>query len=187
MLTNRKCSSADRSIKDNDGKTLGTFADYVVYVITPLCSSAELSDKWIVVLDELNETTGLTERQSSEFWPLFCFAPDYVEETIDIAQKNTCQRISDLLDINRLIQEMAASKERLVIASIDDIIRKLGWGARVKTQYDHNLRVMPSEYEPNKAAIFQLNTLLESRHKGYLFLEGTPGSGKSTLITQWVT
>ena len=186
LLTNRKCSTADRSIKGNDGKTLGTFADYVVNVITPLCSSAELSDKWAVVLDELNETTGLTEGQSSEFWPLFCFTPNYVEETIDIAQKHTCQRISDLLDINRLIQEMAASKERQVIASMDDIIRKLGWGTRVQTQYDHNLNVLPSEYEPNKAAISQLNTLLESRHKGYLFLEGTPGSGKSTLITQWV-
>ena len=186
LLTNRKCSTADRSIKGNDGKTLGTFADYVENVITPLCSSAELSDKWAVMLDELNKVTGLTEKQSSEFWPLFRFTPDFVEDTIDIAQKVTCQRISDLLDINRLIQEMAASKERRVIASIDDIIRKLGWGARVKTQYDHNLNVLPSEYEPNKAAIFQLNTLLESRHKGYLFLEGTPGSGKSTLITQWV-
>lgn len=186
LLTNRKCSTADRSIKGNDGKTLGTFADYVVNVITPLCSSTKLSDKWAVVLDELNETTGLTERQSSEFWPLLCFTPDYVEETIDIAQKHTCQRISDLLDINRLIQEMAASKERQVIASIDDIIQKLGWRARVQTQYDHNLNVLPSEYEPNKAAISQLNTLLGSRHKGYLFLEGTPGSGKSTLITQWV-
>lgn len=186
LLTNRKCSTADRSIKGNDGKTLGTFADYVVNVITPLCSSAELSDKWAVVLDELNETTGLTEGQSSEFWPLFCFTPNYVEETIDIAQKHTCQRISDLLDINRLIQEMAASKERQVIASMDDIIRKLGWRARVQTQYDHNLNVLPSEYEPNKAAISQLNTLLKSRQKGYLFLEGTPGSGKSTLITQWV-
>ena len=186
LLTNRKCSTADRSIKGNDGKTLGTFADYVVNVIKPLCSSEELSDKWAVLLDELNEATGLTERQSSEFWPLFSFTPDYVEETIDIAQKHTCQRISDLLEINRLIQEMAASKERQVIASIDDIIRKLGWGARFQTQYDHNLNVLPSEYEPNKTAISQLNTLLESRHKGYLFLEGTPGSGKSTLITQWV-
>ena len=186
LLTNRKCSTADRSIKGNDGKTLGTFADYVVNVITPLCSSTELSDKWAVVLDELNETTGLTESQSSEFWPLFCFTPDYVEETIDIAQKHTCQRISDLLDINRLIQEMAASKGRQVIASIDDIIQKLGWRARFLTQYDHNLNILPSEYEPNKAAISQLNTLLESRNKGYLFLEGTPGSGKSTLITQWV-
>ena len=186
LLTNRKCSTADRSIKGNDGKTLGTFADYVVNVITPLCSSAELSDKWAVVLDELNETTGLTEGQSSEFWPLFCFTPNYVEETINIAQKHTCQRISDLLDINRLIQEMAASKERQVIASMDDIIRKLGWRARVQTQYDHNLNVLPSEYEPNKAAISQLNTLLKSRQKGYLFLEGIPGSGKSTLITQWV-
>lgn len=186
LLTNRKCSTADRSIKGNDGKTLGTFADYVENVITPLCSSAELSNKWAVMLDELNKVTGLTEKQSSEFWPLFCFTPDYVEETIDIAQKHTCQRISDLLDINRLIQEMAASKERLVVASIDDIIHKLGWSARFHTQYDHNLVVLPSEYEPNKAAIFQLNTLLRSRHKGYIFLEGTPGSGKSTLITQWV-
>lgn len=186
LLTNRKCSTADRSIKGNDGKTLGTFADYVENVITPLCSSAELSDKWAVMLDELNKVTGLTEKQSSEFWPLFCFTPNYVEETIDIAQKHTCQRISDLLDINRLIQEMAASNKRQVIASIDDIIRKLGWTARIQTQYDHNLNVLPLEYEPNKAAISRLNTLLVSRNKGYIFLEGTPGSGKSTLITQWV-
>ena len=67
LLTNRKCSTADRSIKGNDGKTLGTFADYVENVITPLCSSAELSDKWAVMLDELNKVTGLTEKQSSEF------------------------------------------------------------------------------------------------------------------------
>lgn len=186
LLTNRKCSTADKSIKGKDGKTLGSFADYVANVITPLCSSAELTGKWAVVLDELNETTGLTKDESLEFWSYFCFAPAYVEETINIAHKTTSKRISDLLDINRLIQEMAASKERQVIASLDDIIQKLGWKARLHTQYDHNLNVLPSEYEPNKAAISQLNTLLESRHKGYIFLEGTPGSGKSTLITQWV-
>lgn len=131
-------------IIDKDGKKLGTFAQYVMNVINLLCSSAQVSPEWVRILNELNELTGLTVEESGEFWSLFKFTPAYVSESIEVSQRRASQRVSDLLGINRLIQEVAASRDRRILASFTDIIRTLGWSDRITAQYDYNLKLVPS-------------------------------------------
>lgn len=185
LLTNRPYSENDRSIYNKEGQVIGPFIQYKYNVLDKLKEGGKIDFKWADALMELNTFSTLTEEEHNLFWNVFEI--DYFDnqDEIDVQHKNGDKRTEDLLDVARLIQIMASNKNREVLATRDDVIRKLNWGDRFKTTYDHNLFVTTSSYEPNIKAIQQLNNLLYSKTKGYIFLEGSPGSGKSTLLTQW--
>lgn len=185
LLTNRKYCNNDRSLRNKSCQIIGSFSQYKHEVLDKLKEGKKVNSKWADALTELNTFSTLTDEENRLFWNVFelnCFDE---QAEIDVHRRKGDKRTEDLLDVARLIQIMASSRNREVLATRDDIIRKLNWGDRFKTTYDHNLFVTTSSYEPNIKTIQQLNNLLYSKTKGYIFLEGSPGSGKSTLLTQW--
>ena len=186
MLTNRPYSENDRSICNKEGLVIGPFIQYKSDVLDKLKGGCSTIDaKWADALAELKEFSTLTDEEEPLFWNSFKMEYFDEQEEINVKIKNSDKRIEDLLDIARLIQMMASSKDRKVLATRHEIVRMLNWSNRFNTIYDHNLTVTSSSYEPNTEAIQQINSLLTNKTKGYIFLEGTPGSGKSTLLTQW--
>ena len=186
LLTNRPYSENDRSICNKEGLVIGPFIQYKSDVLDKLKGGCSTIDaKWADALAELKEFSTLTDEEEPLFWNSFKMEYFDEQEEINVKIKNSDKRIEDLLDIARLIQMMASSKDRKVLATRHEIVRMLNWSNRFNTIYDHNLTVTSSSYEPNTEAIQQINSLLTNKTKGYIFLEGTPGSGKSTLLTQW--
>ncbi|EFW37420.1 hypothetical protein DWQ65_13005 [Treponema phagedenis] len=153
LLTNKECSLQDKSVQDATGKKIGSFSEYVIHVIDRLHNELAIEGKWKSVILELESFSKLAPEEWKDFWTSFVFKHNYKYEDIDVSYKHGSQRTSDLIDLNRMIQQMVASPQRHVIASAQEILNKLGWIDRIKTKYNHNLLVTSSSYEPNTSAL----------------------------------
>lgn len=135
---------------------------------------------------KLRKQTGLSDDKWNEFWKTFVFTPEYVQENFDINRRSAKKRISDIIDLVYFIIGKVAGKKKGTLITKQEIITGLNWNNRFESLYNHNLVISETSYEPNVKAIDSLNAMLKSKTKGYIFLKGTPGSGKSTILTQWV-
>lgn len=135
---------------------------------------------------ELRKQSKLSMDKWYEFWKVFVFTPEYVQENFDISRRSAKKRIADVIDLVFFIIGKVAGKKGTILVTKQEIINGLNWNDRFDSLYNHNLVVSETSYEPNEKAIDLLNAMLKSKTKGYIFLKGTPGSGKSTILTQWV-
>ena len=135
---------------------------------------------------ELRKQSKLSMDKWYEFWKVFVFTPEYVQENFDISRRSANKRIADVIDLVFFIIGKVAGKKGTILVTKQEIINGLNWNDRFDSLYNHNLVVSETSYEPNEKAIDLLNAMLKSKTKGYIFLKGTPGSGKSTILTQWV-
>lgn len=135
---------------------------------------------------QLKTISKLNDNEWEKFWGAFSFIPEYVQEDFDVSRRRTNYRIADVRDLVSFIVGKVAGKEDFVVVKRQEIINSLNWNDRFESMYNHNLVVPETTYEPNGKAMDLLNAMLKSKTKGYIFLKGTPGSGKSTILTQWV-
>ena len=184
LLTNKKLTDSDHSIKSLVGENVDGFVAYESEVLRKLTSIDTIDTKWTNAIAELKNESTLTGNEWDSFWQVFVFSFDYQQELIEVEKSSKDQRVRYIVDIHRMLQEMAARKT--IKLTTREIISKLGWQNRFETKFDHNLIVPEESYVPNAAGITQLSTCLQKKNTGYIFLKGTPGSGKSTLLTQWL-
>lgn len=186
LLTNKTLTTGDLSIKSLVGKETQGFTEYEREVLYKLKREVQIDIKWNNALCELETESELTSEEWNEFWRVFSFLYDYKQEVIEVSKVNNDQRTRDIIDIARMIQEMAGREGLNIKRTVREIIAYLGWLNRFKTRFDHNLIIPEESYVPNACGIEMLDKALAERTKGYIFLKGSPGSGKSTLLTQWV-
>ena len=187
LLTNRPCSTQDRGMKDGNGNVIGPFSEFVASVLDALTQGKRVAAKWSPVLKQLRKATGLKAGEWRAFWKDFEFKPKYPQEDLSVANAIANNRVADINRLMILLAEAAAGEKGVIRISANDIKRKLGWDNRLKTTYNHYLTTPESEFEPNQKALALLNQALSGKSKGYILLKGTPGSGKSTVLTQWCT
>lgn len=186
LLTNKKLTRGDDTIKAFVGNSSGGFAKYEQEVLLKLKNKETIDAKWGKAVKELFQTSTLDAKEWDNFWAVFSFQFDYKQEIIEVAQAGASQRTRDILDINRMIVEMAGRPGFVIKLTAREIITRLGWSNRFETIYDHNLNIPEESYIPNSNGLALLDAGLHGKKKGYLFLQGSPGSGKSTLLTQWI-
>ena len=184
LLTNKKLTGNDLSIKSLVGENVSGFATYESEVLRKLIAKDTIDPKWTNAVAELKNESTLTEQEWNSFWQVFTFSFDYQQELIEVEKSGENQRVRDIIDIHRMLEEMSARKT--IILTTREIIDKLGWQNRIKPIFDHNLIIPEESYVPNASGIAQLDACLQGKKSGYIFLKGTPGSGKSTLLTQWL-
>ena len=185
LLTKRSCSTRDRGMKDGKGKVIGPFSEFVASSLDALTKGKRPASKWSPVLKALREATGLKAGEWRAFWKDFQFISNYPQEDLSVANAIANNRVADINQLMILFAEAAAGEEGVIRISASDIKRRLGWDNRLKTTYNHYLTTPESEFEPNQKALALLNQALAGKSKGYILLQGTPGSGKSTVLTQW--
>lgn len=184
LLTNKECKGTN-SVRNSQNVIIGSFVDYADEVVGHLCNDQPVDAKWQDALDDLKVVSTLTDDEWRVFWPTFRLETGYIVEDVKVENSLIDKRQDDILMINRFIQQAVADKNRKAVFTIDNIINALGWQGRMTTRFNHSLTVPMASYEPIGRAIDALNTQLEDKEKGYIFLQGTPGSGKSTILTQW--
>ncbi|MDO6431533.1 hypothetical protein Q4E93_13090 [Flavitalea sp. BT771] len=182
LLSNRSPSRGDR-IEPN-GKNIGTFDDFVRESWVRLKRGEPIVPKWQPVIDSLFGSAGLHGVEKAEFIANFEIqlsedAPDFDLST------GYRQRNVDLRNLSRLILETLASLHSDVTFTKNDILRQLAWEDRFCTTFNHELFVDPATYQQMGATMTDLTAMINLLPGGYIFLLGPPGTGKSSLITEW--
>lgn len=184
LITNKDIITAN-IVRDKKKREIGSFKEYVSDVLDNLHADNHIDSKWNESIANLKNKSSLSSSEWPVFWRTFNLKTGYEIEDIRVENIDKDQRQKDILNINRLIQQFVADRSRKAVYSVQQIINALGWQDRLTTRFNHSLTVPLASYEPIGKAIDELNQQLKNKTKGYVFLEGTPGSGKSTILTQW--
>lgn len=98
--------------------------------------------------------------------------------------RTAVRREKDVDQIARLISKLGGGEKRVIEISRAELLKELGWEARFEFRFKHEFAVDQSLYQPIAQTVQELETAISQFTSGYLALIGTPGSGKSTTLTQ---
>jgi hypothetical protein len=182
LFTKKTLSSHDEIDKD---RKIGSFDNFISEVWKKIKNKQKIDKKWTHIIDSLKKETKLNDLEFDEFISVFDFQSNYKKKDFSIENIKHSKEDEDLQQISRFIIEQVADPSRRVEFSRQEIIQKLGWGNRFKTYFNHELVIDRQKYQPIQSTIDTLNAKLTEYKNGYLFLQGGPGTGKSTLLNQW--
>ena len=183
FITNKKVSSND--VVKNGQESLGSFADFLKQVWNPLKTGEPMVPKWEPISAEIKKASKLNDAQFKEFTDSFDFTADYKTKELHISKARFSKEDEDIQALSRFIIEKAAGKERSVKFTKKEILDELNWADRFRTTFNHDLVIDIQKYQPIKSIIDALDEKIENKSNGYVFLAGGPGTGKSTMLTQW--
>lgn len=189
LITNRAVSCHD-DIRFDDGSKAGSFFDFEREVLKPLAQGALISPEWDGIFGNLKkriaEETAVADSDVDAFFQSFVTKFAYVPELIEEKNRDVV-RTGDILRLYRLFQETAASRKRNFELTAEEIIDILGWKNRCKTIFEQKLSINNDEIVPIDKTRKELEEKINAKRSGYLFLQGSPGSGKSTTLTEWAS
>ena len=184
LLTNKALSAHDR-IAGSGIKNVGSFAVFFSEVWLKLKAHEPYDPKWKPAVKKLITASGLGVAGFAEFVTHFDFHPGHIARDFSITRAGFNQLDNDLTDLRSYILEKVADDRRPVEIKAEQIIIDLKWKTKFKTTFNHELFVDPQKYQPIVATLQALDAKIAEHAGGYLFLAGAPGTGKSTLLTQW--
>lgn len=142
---------------------------------------------WRSAMSALGEATGLGEGDFISFVRNCSLQFQYKLPVPEESQSNEeTRRINDTKQIFTLLFNIAGGERRIVEITCAKLLQNLNWETRFKFHFKHEFQVDEKLYRPIKTTIAELESSLECYKQGYLALIGTPGSGKSTTLTQFL-
>lgn len=93
------------------------------------------------------------------------------------------RRESKINEIVTLLMHLVANGRRTVQVMRESLLHQLGWEKVFNKYFIHDFHV-DELYQPIKSTVAELETSLQNYKQGYMALLGTPGSGKSTILSQ---
>ncbi len=90
----------------------------------------------------------------------------------------------DLKDLTETLFATVADPRRIIELTRNDLLARLDWRARFEFRSRHEFPVDELLYQPIEPSVRQLERALEKLPGGYIAVLGTPGSGKSSLLTK---
>ena len=100
------------------------------------------------------------------------------------AGRKNQKQLDDIKTIANFLFESVGGKPRVIQISASKLLEDLGWQKRFEFRFRHEFHVDERLYQPITSTISKLEDKLERFTSGYLAMLGTPGSGKSTTLTQ---
>jgi hypothetical protein len=186
FVTNEIASPNDK-VSTSDGSAT-PFQQLWTEALVPLSHGAPVvafeHSKYVASLSELEGMTGLERARFEEFignCRLQFDRPD-PRQTL----KDDLRRIGELSDIQQLAAYLF-SRVGLARTTLrlyrEELLRDLGWDARLSPRFKHHFYVDESLYRPIEPTVSELQNAVETRKFGYIALMGGPGSGKSTTLS----
>lgn len=187
LISNKSMSVSD-SIKVAD-KKIGSFSDFVHNVLDRLSANHPVEQSWRGVESELKEAILAPKGGDIKSEDLSLFFSNFkckfaCEDAISSLQGKEGKK-EDLLKMRNLILDTVASNDRVTTLSKEKIIAKLQWKLSFETFFEQELSLNKKEFVPITEIFDELEKKIIGKESGYIFLEGSPGSGKSSFLTDW--
>jgi hypothetical protein len=139
------------------------------------------------VLGKIESASGLHQQIFSDFLKRLRFELDQPDKE---TQKEKLQFRLDALGIDR------GSYETLITAAVEwsisgrsvragDVLERLGLTDRFLDRITHDFKVEQEYFVDNPDLFAELDTAIASLEGGFILIEGPPGSGKSTYLTEY--
>ncbi|MBW2030650.1 MAG: ATP-binding protein [Deltaproteobacteria bacterium] len=100
------------------------------------------------------------------------------------ADRRAIRREKDVDQVARLIAKLGGGEQRIIHVTRADLLRFLNWESRFEFRFKHEFPVDETLYQPIIQTVEELEASINQFKSGYIALIGTPGSGKSTTLTQ---
>lgn len=100
------------------------------------------------------------------------------------ADRRAIRREKDVDQIARLIAKLGGGEKHIIQVTRADLLRLLSWESRFEFRFKHEFPVDETLYQPITQTVEELEASINQFNSGYIALIGTPGSGKSTTLTQ---
>lgn len=183
LITNKSLSSYDSIMIGSSKK--GSFKNFIEDVWAKIKSSQSTDKTWTPVLKKFMKITLLGEQEFDEFIKSFDFQFDYNKKEFKVGNIKHSKEDEDLIQISRFLFEEAGGSKRNVKFTRAEIINELNWQDRFKTMFVHDLIIDRQTYQPISTTQKLLDQKLNEYENGYIYLVGGPGTGKSSLLTNW--
>lgn len=140
---------------------------------------------WQAAITAVQKTTGLGDDDFIRFVQVCDLHFHYRLSSYESTQgREEARRVKDIEQISKLLFEIAGGEKRLIQLDRNELLQRLGWEDRFKLRFRHEFWVDEKLYQPIATTVAELEVSLKRYIQGYLALMGTPGSGKSTILTQ---
>lgn len=177
-------STNDNCRQDEDTPPL-SFAKFLDQVWRP----AYAGDPSAIALEPsawkaLREASGAAEEAFARFVPdcRLVFAAQLPGETFDDSRDGTYER-DQIRELTQLLMELAVNSQQKHHFDRATLLQRLKWDHFFELRNRHEFSVT-SAYEEINVPAKKLNDALDRLPGGYLFVGGSPGSGKSSLLTR---
>lgn len=179
----------------SDALTTGTrpnhFAAFVSQVwdpvnAAPLSDPFEVPDEWSPTWREFMEATGLPEEEFRSFVK-DCeleFGRRTHRDVVPADRAEDRFRREEIDDLAHELWQIAGEPRQLVHLSREDLIRRMSWDGRFSANNPHRFPVDRQLYQHIAATADELSEAIEELPGGYVALLGSPGTGKSSLLTE---
>jgi hypothetical protein len=182
LITNRIPSVDDSIPGDEDGGPR-YFSSFLADAWSRVTQGTAAGVRWSEAITLLERASGLSSDEFRVFaqemelrlgQQLPAVAAETIEESV---------RTSDLQDLTRFLIAAVADPADLVELDRSELLARLGWSSRLDFRARHEFPIDEALYEPITQTVGQLESALSTVSGGYIAVLGSPGSGKSSLLT----
>ena len=189
LVTNQTPSVSDRTMPAGTPPPASRhFAAFLEQAWMPAHSSpapVAPPESWEQAWGALRSASGLAEAEFENFVRdcklEFGYRPPDTGATDDCEAATFRQ---DLGHISQRLFDTVADPQQIVQLDRDQLLVQLGWAERFEPRNVHEFPVDEVLYRPVDSTVRQLRGTIDSLPGGYVGVFGTPGSGKSTMLTQ---
>mgnify|MGYP000583773555 CR=1 FL=1 len=183
LLTNRPLSTNDTI--NSGSESIGSFDDFVREVWNRIRIGKSYDQKWTDIVDIICEQLSISQISFFDFCRHVEVQHTYIPKVFKSTDQEAIKQSRDLLQFSRFLLESIVDKKKPIQFDRKTLINALGWSQRFQTKFQHELIIDKTKYQPIQTSIDELNEKILQINNGYFFLIGGPGTGKSTLLTQW--
>lgn len=143
----------------------------------------KVAECWKEALLDLQKRSNFNDDQFFNFIRCCELEFNYKRPTdIPITNQGQARKQEDIEKIYNLLTKMAGGERRIIELSKDDMLDRMAWSHRFKHKFVHEFPI-DRTYQEIEDTVGSISNVLSQTKQGYVALLGTPGSGKSTTLT----